>query len=524
MDKSAQRKVLIILVILLLSCLGGLIYWYFFNYKCGVLPNEFEFLEKFNTRNECRQKEYEMKGVIYNIREKEGGVIFDFNIWDKDTRESSYYENLELPRNSFKGNFELTEENWSAVEAKLILYGSGRKEIEIDELRMTEEEYSEVFNIVYEAITEGPLNTKEEIVFGTKPEGSVYVGVRKRESYSESELSLVPENLKYFAYVYDGFTNKSLYIPWILSYVYSYKDKLGGIIKIDKEDVLASLDSVYNTKIEIEKSNAESTPNPNCQPKTENYNPLIIDDTRYEKSNSFACLMLYQISENIGSVDIEVFDEYCSIGYFESSIQDYIQETEFSYNYSLPDFLEILDIEEFKKNGEDWRSPLHSSNTISILVDTYGARKLNEIDLEENLQERVLFVLNYLMNYDAFYIKNICSISQFSNLLIKDNSENLKTEMESINKEIDSIFFPVGEDILKLSEDDIYGTSLCLEEYEGLSKSEVQKLIKLLIYKAVELNLYDDKEIRGIWGDLEYDIRVNSRFLKLLILNKEILL
>ena len=60
MNRSAQNKLLIVLSILLVLCISGLGYWYFFMYRCGVLPQGYEFLDRFVVKNECKDREYKV--------------------------------------------------------------------------------------------------------------------------------------------------------------------------------------------------------------------------------------------------------------------------------------------------------------------------------------------------------------------------------------------------------------------------------------------------------------------------------
>ena len=529
MNRSAQKQVLIILLILLSLCLGGLVYWYFFNYKCGVLPNEFEFLEKFNTRNECRQKEYEIKGVIYNIREKEGDVIFDLNIWDKDTRESSYCENLKLPRNSFKGNFELTEGNWNAVKAKLILYGSGRKEIEIDELKMTGEEYSEVFNTVYEAITEGPLLIDEKYLHVPYPDdgsNAVFTEVRHRDLFPEQVEEITEAGELYIPEVYDGPTNKILYRPWILSYLYTKQGELG--IEISKDSVIDILSFDYEqyrkSLIENLQKGTEECIDCSIEP-PEDSTGEPINQSNYVESRTFTCLMLYQIQQNLELGDNSLIRGYCDYEYFEHSIDEYIDKNKLTKDYTLEEYLGIIDSQIISENIEDRYSPLHSSNVSSILIDEYASRKLNNITIDSSWEELVNYVLDYILDYGAPYLKNVCAISYFSNELLGEKIPVELSDINSISQKTMGMFANIDKRMIELMEDDIYASLICLEGYDGIEiENQIDEITRVQLLKILNLYMYENDEILGIWKDKEYDVRINARFLKLFVSNRNILL
>ncbi len=145
MYKAANRnKILIILIVLLLLCLSGLVYWYLNIYLCNVSPKGYEFLEKFIVSKECHTREYELRGTIYNVKDNGDSVSFDMNVWgeegmtfeiDKnDLREFDMIENL-LPvtlRFSFNRSKDLK-----------ILKNFDAREISLEELDPDNLEYEE---------------------------------------------------------------------------------------------------------------------------------------------------------------------------------------------------------------------------------------------------------------------------------------------------------------------------------------------------------------------------------------------
>ena len=536
MNSSAQSKKLTILSILFVLCVLGLGYWYFFVYKCGVLPSEYEFLERFVVRNECKEREYKVKGIMYNIRDGEGSnnIVFDFNAWDTESRESLYYENIEVGKDRITGEFEVVPDNFGAVEIDLkfekgilTLKDYTLESLSVEELKLTEEKYNEVFNTVYTAVTKNPLIIDEKfshIPYPSEESNAVFTEVRHRDLFPDQIEEIKEAGEIYVPEVYDGYTNKLLYRPWVLSYLYTQQNELGLELNIQKEDIVNMLMFDYEKYRSdlIAELQKEVVVCEDCDPEaTLEKGGKPIDKSKYQESNSFACLMIYQIFQNLNLEEESLMDKYCDFEFFESSIDSYIEKINLIEKFSVMEYVGILDAQILTFNEEDRYSPLHSSNTTSILVDTYAARKLSGIDLNQKLSERIDFVLDYIIGYGVPLLKNVCAVSYFTSLILEENEDGLnnKEELKLISNKTEEMFSPINKKIFQLMDDDMHASLLCLE-----TNSNTSKLLDVQLLKLVNLNFFKNDEIIGIWEKKEYDARINARFLKLLMFNKEVLL
>jgi len=536
MNTSAQRKNLTILIVFFFLCLGGLGYWYFFKSKCAELPKGMDFMERFVVVNECSRKEYKVKGIIYNIRNQGMEMVFDFNAWDAETKESLYYEDIEVERKYLSGDFDMEEENFGAVSIGIVIeprdlgdkvfmvVGDDKEEstsdvvsLNVDELRLTEEEYNNVLTLVYRAIVDGPLIEDYQSNFDSlKEKNLVFTEVRHKSLFEDNNQP----PYEYLGEPYNGYVNKLLYRPWIISYVYGDIEAKEILAKdITKEDIVEMIVAAKEIDLSTEPSkcgdgdiSCYSIADP-----TGRDNPPV-DKTDYQKSNSFACLMMYQISQNIQLNDFDIIGKYCNPVAFEESVEEYIKETEISEEYSLIDYLGILDPEVLTLNGEGRYSPLHSSNTTSLLADTYGLRKLYGSKVE--MDNRIDFVLDFVLARGALFLKNTCAISYFANLVAQEGDFGDKDTLAQIATNTEDLIVSLSSQVLRLIEDDYYGAFLCLEDYSGNREKEYRKLSKALLFKIITIDLYNDGEKLGLWQNREYDIRFNARFMKLFMVNK----
>ena len=522
MNMSAQKKKLTILSILLVLCVLGLGYWYFFMYRCGVLPKEYEFLERFVVRNECKEREYKVKGIMYNIREGEDGnkILFDFNAWDTESRESLYYENIQISKDKISGEFEVIPDNYGAVEIVMkfekgifTLKNYNLENLSVDELKLTEEKYAEVFNTVYTAITRSPLADDNE-----------YQSIPSEELNAViTEVMWVDEINEYGPSLTNSFTNNQLYRPWLLSYI--YKNKLDTVSTVGKQEIIDML--LFDIDEFFDKLLLEN-------PITECYEPAMCEDVlnspennveeeykKYQFSNSFACLMVWQITENLDLDNNEIITKYCDKGYFENSMNNMYPEVVELIDDALDRYVSLLNLSILDKNPENRDVYFHSSNIASILADTYAFKNLYNEDINKGLESRINEVLNYMDLYGAPYLKNICSISYFSNLALGDSAFKDSSTIKLIGDETNKVFSPMSKGLLELIDDDPYGSLLC---FESNDEETIKSIKKIEILKIINLNIYNDTKRGGIWIKDEYDIRVNARFLHLLMFNKDLLL
>jgi hypothetical protein len=110
---------IIILSVLLFLCLTALGYWYVTVYRCNIIPISYEFLESFDIKNNCKEKVYEVKGIIYNINLAENYTTFDFNAWDIENKNSLYWDKISLPLDKYKGDIGIFSQEILPVEIEL---------------------------------------------------------------------------------------------------------------------------------------------------------------------------------------------------------------------------------------------------------------------------------------------------------------------------------------------------------------------------------------------------------------------
>lgn len=525
MNSSAQKKKLTILGILLVLCVLGLGYWYFFMYKCGVLPSEYEFLERFVVRNECKQREYKVKGIMYNIREGEdsNNILFDLNAWDTESRESLYYENIEVGKDRITGEFEVIPDNYGAVEIGMkfekgifTLKDYNLESLSVEELKLTEEKYNEVFNIVYTAITRSPLMDDNEYQVVPSEELKAVI----------TEVEWINEINGYGPSLTNSFTNNQLYRPWLLSYI--YKEGWSEVAEVEKDEIVDMLlfdIEAFFDNLKIVSLTTECSEPAMCEDVSNNNTEDVVesDYKGYQFSNNLACLMIWQISQNLSLEDNEIITKYCDEDYFEESMDDIYPEMGEYTTDSLDNYTSLLNVSSLQENPENEQEDFfHPSNISSMLADIYALRHLYNENINSGLENRINDVLNYIYLYGAFYLRNICSVSYFSDLLINDPEFSNNPDMTLTLQKTKELFSPISKGMLELIDDDQYASLLC---FESFSNEETTKEIKKAeILKIITLFTYNDSEKVGVWINDKYDIRTNARFLKLLMFNKDLLL
>jgi hypothetical protein len=515
------RKVKYILLSIFLISIVTVSIWYFFFYRCNQLPEEFEFLEGFETVNQCDHKEYSVKGIIYNIVELEDSVIFDFNLWDTENYESLYYENISVPINTFQIPFDVTYDGFGAVQlsieftrdnsnffSRYILGEYDIASMRLDGLTLSEEEVTRAIDVLYAAVTVSPFVEDTEY------------NIISNETLNAVITDVFHDEGQYIPSLSDGFTNRQLYRPWALSRLLEYQDEYE--IEIEEQEIIDMLsfdldqwfeDSVNEGEIECLDDECEYEVE-DLELEELGEGSYELDISGYQYNNSLACLMIMQISE---SMDLEdsIYKKYCDYDYVDESIEDSGYKSNESITYTWDDYINSLNIDILRFNEEGRDKYLHSSNISSILLDSYSLNKIYGEDILRKAEEREDFVINYLLENDAPYLKNICLVNMYLSFLKRDGHSD--ENHDGVIEKVSLLFNPLNKDILELIEDDVYGASLCLDGGGFEGSLNYENLRDDLILKTLLINLYDDNQKRGIWINDEYDIRINARFLKSLL-------
>jgi hypothetical protein len=481
------------------------------------------FLYRHLTFKNCQEREFVWQGVIFNLKVEGESIVFDFNDWDLINRESVYHENINLPLNKNISDLDINNANYLPVrlEVKMVRKRNSLwnrlfvceeevQEFSLEEISFTEEEYNSVVEVLKSAINQSPL--AEDVRGAELGNSGIPVG--------RGFITFVEEvEGDYRKRMMDMQLNLSLYRPWILSYIYDFGDKeveKNEIVKLLKFDINElTIDMVGEDRCQFEDVESEEGEKIQEEPIRK------LDLTRYQYRNRLACTILAQIEENIGGFDDEkiyILEKYCSLDYFNTSIEDTIEELkEDISDTAKQDYIFALEQSVLDSEQDDAEGIVFPpSNISSLLVDSFMLNRLYSEVEGRPLEVEVNFVINYVFWSESFNLENICSIKYFTDIYLENRRGNtVFDKMSSITNEI--VSSPEIEISKRLDEDPSV-IFLCFEESDIESN-----FLRSFILKTISLNLYDNEERLGIWINDTYDVSVNARFLKLLLLNKDIL-
>jgi hypothetical protein len=534
MNIAARRKILTILIVLFLLCVGGLVYWYYFRNRCVSLPKEYEFLNRFIVKDECGIKEFKVKGIVYNIRDEDGKVKFDFNAWNTETRESLYYEGIGFERDDYEGDFEMSEGNLGAVEmivemssSNEALRSSLKRVCRVTPLKFTEDSYDNLMGILYDVIVNGPVS--EYASFKGLEEGLE----KNKEGFFVTAVAY--EDGTYYPYLVDGGVAARLYKPLVLSslidsgYANKYTwiskknvydaESIMGIVRFDLKNFLMDFEKEMLAKVAPEESLCVAG---ECGGFLGDFS-ADIPQLGYQK---LGCMLMYEIFNNLNYAWQEGdYKEYCDI----DELREISQEVEMDImdDDLYIDFFKDLRLEELVGKGRKneqlfFRSEI--SKDLSFLLDYFYALRLYGLDIEkEDLDQDLGNVVNHLILYDKVSLGDTCLLLSYLNVLKQEGLGS--QEWISTREDIINLLYSSSGDLLKLIDENPYYGVLCLD---SLMKEEgFEDMASSLVIRIMNMNFWDEgieSNRTGLWMDGEYDIRFNSKYFKLLLENRDKLL
>lgn len=478
MYKAANRnKILIILIVLLLLCLSGLVYWYLNIYLCNVSPKGYEFLEKFIVSKECHTREYELRGTIYNVKDNGDSVSFDMNVWGED-----YFQEVSLPwgkllseRSSIiEGDIFSVDLKISTARTKSKIGSLDLESWEVEQLVFGESEVEEFLEKIYPLLL-GEINPFSS-EYPLLPDNEIEVGelgeVQSRTTFPSSE---------------------SLYV--ILAREYLQSEGLGRRILEGHRDVGISdyLLEVEEFRVSKDYKNVEDSG----------------EESSYISSSCMIIDELIELSTEVSDLEKEMLlGKYCGI----SSIQkDFLSEIDPSkFLYTEEDFISLLRKERISTDHE---VSSHLSFTINLLGDLYSASRMySNGDLTSDV--RISKLRSLIVNE----VSTTLSYSDLANLayvysLIQKKEGHL--ESGTYLKELKSIFMEDPSYLLRLIDEDVSSSLFILLAYS--EDLEIQDLLDSSIQKIYYSNCKEVSGIYALWDGRVYRAGTNVRFLKLLL-------
>ncbi len=512
MNTTAQRKILPILIALLILFLGFLGYWYYKNNMSAKLPKEYEFLNPFVKEKTGKSEvEYILQGFIYKTSIKDENYSFNLNAWDSKNRKNIYIENVVLPINKFDGNKEDLEENQNLnIELSLkfknngYLYNWAYKPLNLDSNKITsllKEMYINMknFNKSVNSLLE-PITTE------------VYESLQK-----DGKVAILHHNS-------DSLYNLTLYDLWLDSYLVKYKGegKLKEFSQNIVSDNFSNIATDYLYKRTQIKNEIETLAKNNICESGDCFYPdsNTVQKSSYIQNNSLGCTLVKEIFQNSSNEEIKnlLSNEFCNS---ESIINDIekIKENA-SFPYSEDDLLQSINLNRIndKPNYESVESMLPLENSINLIGDSFIAQDMNKLPLDEqninNIKLSAIYDFLYATNLG---IKDICNLAYSVNSASKYSNDIFFT---NVLNTIKAMFLENTKETLLLLDKSSYASLLCIEVYKD--DKDLAELMFSRIYKNLYINLYNDQNKKGLWeDDGYYNIRTNTRFIKILLENYE---
>lgn len=514
MFKTALFKNLFLYILIFLLSLFLLflfLYYKSFFLSSFVLSNKYSFLTDIIEMKSLRS-DVSLYGTMVNLYNEDDLLVFDLEIWDTETRTSKYYKELKINPLYFSFEFE-TDYKFIPVLLDVKLkeekhFGISKvEEVSFQRLVISEDEYNKLLYNLYLAITASPLKSpKENLIIEFQQKGHPYTFIQKDGS-------------EYFPSQSTAEFSRTMYKPWIYSYLLNEMDDLPFTLNYSTSDIRDMLNNPYlGDLLEVpceggmcRKSDLEDDIDPDRYP---------LNTDRYQYSNNLSCTLLMQLLNNT-DIDIDEITtaNLCEYDYFKRSLVETVDELSNEFEYTISDYNQSLTSSRIKTLNNKNIEENNSSNIIGMLPDSLSLLSIyKQDDLRDDAKD---LVINYVLWKEYLNIENICLIKYFADI---SNNENLLSEDSQSIRNYTRLFIESTprKELLKYVEEDPYGMLLCVEE--DLGNPFLDELIKAVLLKNYFLNYYDDDTRLGFWFDGEYDIRFNARMLKLFLLNKDLVL
>ncbi len=510
MNRSAQNKKLTILSILFVLCILGLGYWYFFMYRCGILPRGYEFLERFVVENKCGEKEYKVRGIMYNIREEGSNFIFDLNAWDTEKGESLYYKDISL---NLDWSADKDIQDLGSIPRNILLTVNLSEDslitFKLEDLKLGEEIYLDSQGILYDSIKNFNKLEKDNLESVTT---EVY-DIKSESGDTET-----------FYHNTDGFYNLTLYQLWIDSYLFKNAGKENSnFFDVSSIANFESMTANFLKNREDRREMEATSEGGSCDDKECESKDFITvnEEISHIQNSSFGCNMIKEIDNNIG--DRRFFNllskEFCNINGIKKDIEN-LQNKKQEVFVREEDLLQSLSLSRIveKSNYEVTEEMLPLENSINFLPDILIVKDMGIGSFETFALEMAKDSLIYEYIYRGeIGVRDVCSLAYASKVASQYSDDPFFLE---ILNNIKLMFLEDINKTLSLLDTSSYASFLCIEAYQ--EDMELRDLFLSRVFKSVYVNLYNDDNKKGIWeNDNYYNIRTNARLLKILLENYE---
>ena len=420
---------IIILSILLSLFLGAFLFWYFTQYKCTYNPNGFEFLNRFVTKNTCEEKQYSLKGTIFNTRVEDQNIIFDLNAWDLKNKKSLYFNNLSFPINKYANEFQINEGD---IKAYTLNFSYEKDDSNFLTSFFGKNEYSLKSWSVEEIQIE-----KEEVSKLLKETYTALVNLNETEAETRNEI---------------------LYKNYIISLY--FKNKLDYV---DEKDI--------NFKVELQKETE----------KEERDIPVYsLENILYLEPNN--CSIMLGIVEN-NNVDVnENLSKVQSVGCSNESL-NVIANSKASGNKNIPfeykDLLSLISIENLNKNLNNQLEKDEVVNLINLINDLKISSRIGNISYSENI-ELLNLISSDIISGGLFDYEVFCSLATTREDYDFYQSSAILFDKNNINN-----MFEITDKYFNIS-------LLCTKAFLNSNNKVLEQWAKANFYKAYYMNYKDN--------------------------------
>lgn len=519
MQLNKKRRIILIFLLLAISSILFFIILLVKFYSCVKLPNEYSFLESHFTSKSCYEKKYSVKGIIYNTNvDSDSDITFDMNLWDLNENNNIYLNNLSILKKDINHRDIEKLTDYQAITLEVSLNKNTSKilrnfpnttkvVVKADELNFTKEDIILIQESILEAILVSPLKTFPQ-----------------NNPYPEKPINAVTTEADFENKVLNfgnGRDNKQLYAPWALSFLLNSE----VLREIKKEDIIKMLE--YND-ITFNLENGDN-PYTQCQDPgicesndISNEKSYSLSDNVFHLNNSLSCLMISEIFYNLNYRDDYILSQYCPLDIFKESISELLAttETDTSIQSSITSYLQSLSVDRITSKEQFYteNDSLSFSNFSSTLLDSYSVNNVyGKVLTDLEIKEQIIFITNTIVEKNDFFLKDICQIDYFLNLISKQQNSNILKEPDTQNViNYGRVFSKASERLLKLTETNLNNWYFCLN-------TDDLPLSKSLLLRAYYLNFMNNKTEVGIWYDGKYNIKDNAYFIKVITEYKDFL-
>lgn len=516
-----RKTILIILIVLLLLCVGSIIWVYFFrnasqNEKGLDLSNtKYEFLNDFYQRKEDQKYIYQTKGIMYNqlisSDEANNKITFSLNTWNLKTKESKYYDNIDIEIdkiNLIPENLLFNNAGLLPVEMLFKFSDTGLESVDIMRLTLSQNEYNEILKKLYGLIT--GANSKNINSVNSLPYSYVY---KEGKNYTYGTI----------------FHNEeAVYVPFVESNLRKseLKEKIGIKDEMDIDEYLKKYSTYLDANLNIAYEDMEPIEYGSMY--KEYLNKLEKSVTKHTEDNiqlnplqykywyPYSCTMVKNILDNVELEEDSkkiLKEKFCNIEalnkyiYFARNYEGESYDTE-----TITSHINYSNISEKQKFEDDYvRRYL-----ISSLAETYVASDLysENVLLEESKKELINKFISLYFTKDTFSFGDVCNLNYASEIAKKySTTKRYEKYQESIVSMLRSDIFKT----LTFLDKDIYSSILCLKGNDDeIFIRDLRDAILLKIY-YLHTNLEEENGFDGVWENNLLQLTTNSEYFNILL-------